>query len=106
MHLEEGTWQPPVVQSREFGPVRIGSAAFSGRKTSGSWRAGAKVKTSNSQQVWCVLNVFADGRLHLRSGMNKCVVKPDVVASEETFDVNIFSIDGQAFRITEERQKQ
>ena len=40
VRLIEGSWQPAVVQNREFGPVRIGSAAFAGRKASGARRPG------------------------------------------------------------------
>ena len=53
-----------------------------------------------SNQVWRVLKVFADGRVQLRSGMTKSVVKFDDITSEETFAVNVYSIEGQAFRVT------
>ena len=51
--------------------MRIGSATFDGRKANGEWRPGAKVRTENSKQVWRVLAVFGDGRIQIRSGMNK-----------------------------------
>ena len=96
----EGSWQGAVVQNREFGPVRLGSFTFDGRRPSGEWRPGAKVRTRVSNQVWRVLKVFADGRVQLRSGMTKSVVKFDDITSEETFAVNVYSIEGQAFRVT------
>jgi site-specific DNA-cytosine methylase/integrase len=100
VHLVEGSWRPAVVQNREFGPMRIGSATFDGRKANGEWRPGAKVRTENSKQTWRVLAVFGDGRIQIRSGMNKHVVKPDTIIAEEKFAVQVYSVDGQAFRVT------
>ena len=80
--------------------MRIGSATFAGRKADGAWRPGAKVRTENSKQVWRVLAVFGDGRVQIRSGMNKHVVKPETIIAEERFAVQVYSADGQAFRVT------
>ena len=99
VHLVEGSWQPAVVQNREFGPVRIGSAAFAGRKANGAWRPGAKIRTENSKQVWRVMAMFGDGHVQVRSGMNKHVVKSETVVAEEKFAVQVYFVDGQAFRV-------
>ena len=79
--------------------MRIGSATFAGRKANGEWRPGAKIRTENSKQVWRVLAVFGDGRIQIRSGMNKHAVKPDTIIAEEGFAVQVYSVDGQAFRV-------
>ena len=47
-----------------------------------------------------MLAVFGDGRVQIRSGMNKHVVKPETIIAEERFAVQVYSADGQAFRVT------
>ena len=50
--------------------------------------------------MWRVLRVFTDGRVQLRSGMVKAVVKASGITGEEKFAVYVYSIEGQAFRVT------
>ena len=52
-------------------------------------RPGAKVRTRVSNQVWRVLRVFSDGRVQLRSGMAKAVVKASDLTGEEKFAVYV-----------------
>ena len=89
-----------MVQNREFGPVKLGCFTFDGRRPDGSWRPGAKVRTRVSNQVCWVLRVFTDGRVQLRSGLAKAVVKAADITGEEKFAVYVYSIEGQAFRVT------
>ena len=86
--------------SREFGPVRIGDVAFSSRKGDGTFRAGAKVKLDGTGQVWRVLYASADGRLRLRSGKSVLMARPSVEPVVVPFRIEIYSIEGQAFRVT------
>ena len=94
------SFQACVVQNRSVGPVRIGSVEFASVKSDGSPRAGAKVTLSTSKQVWRVLATHADGRLRLRSGTNVVIVRPERTPVVHSFRVFVYSIEGQAFRVT------
>ena len=94
------SFQACVVQNRSVGPVRIGSVEFASVKGDGSPRVGAKVTLSTSKQVWRVLATHADGRLRLRSGTNVVIVRPERPPVVHPFRVFVYSIEGQAFRVT------
>ena len=105
--LVPGSFRPCRVQQREFGPIKIGDAEFASRTAGGVLRPGARVRLADfepsgrsSGQTWRVLFVAADGRLKLRSGSNVVHVRPKTEPVVEPFRIDIFSIDGQAFRVT------
>ena len=95
-----GSFRASRVQAREFGPIRIGDVEFASRKGDGSLRAGAKVKLDGTGQVWRVLYAAADGRLRLRSGKNVVTIRPSVAPVVVPFRIDIYSVEGQAFRVT------
>ena len=95
-----GSFRASRVQAREFGPIRIGDVEFASRKGDGSLRAGAKVKLDGTGQVWRVLYAAADGRLRLRSGKNVVMIRPSVSPVVVPFRIDIYSVEGQAFRVT------
>ena len=101
--LEEGSWQPAVVVQREFGPIRLGSGRFVSEDARGRPSIGSKVVLPDSKNEWRVLRVFDEGKVvkvELRCGMVKIV--RDLAKGYELrpFRVEVYSIDGQAFRIT------
>ena len=63
-------------------------------------RAGAKVKLDGTSQVWRVLYAATDGRLRLRSGKNVATVRPLVAPVVVPLRIDIYSVEGQAFRVT------
>ena len=102
-----GSFRSCRSQQREFGPIKIGDVEFASRTAGGVLRPGARVRLADSEpsgrssgQTWRVLFVAADGRLKLRSGSNVVHVRPKKEPVVEPFRVDIFSIDGQAFRVT------
>ena len=63
-------------------------------------RAGAKLKLDGTGQVWRVLYAAADDRLRLRSGKNVLTVQPLAEPVVVPFRIDIYSVGGQAFRVT------
>lgn len=98
--LVPGSFRACTVTSRDFGPVRIGTAEFSSRKGDGTLRVGARIKLHDSNQLWRVLSVTPDGRLRLRCGKNVKYERPKVEPEVKPFSVDVYSLDGQAFRVT------
>ena len=66
--------------------------ALSGPEPRSGWMA--------TGQVWRVLYASADGRLRLGSGKNVLTVRPSVAPVVVPFRIDIYSVEGQAFRVT------
>ncbi|MAV11925.1 MAG: hypothetical protein CL861_00440 [Cyanobium sp. MED843] len=119
----EGSWIPARVGQREYGPVRLGTIEFKSTDEQGNPVAGAMVRMADSKDVWRVVAVVAENvggnrivRYKLRCGMlvkfksldlpgglarvKAGKAKPDEVDRLEPLTLSVYSIDGQAFRIT------
>ena len=102
VRVVRSTWQAARVSdySRAYGPVQLGSFQYDSIGEDGLARAGALVRLPGlSNELWRVVERYDKGRARLRSGAKKAFQSVEG-ATIEHFRIKVYSLDGQAFRVT------